>query len=128
MDNREITSHAKGECNSKIEVVASRKGAGGAATRYDVFGPRKQMGGAGLVPSFGLNMKFQDGPLAEGINGLTNEVLLAILEDRLVGFQSGPFACEANAFALAHVREALEILHARTAERSGRGVEGKHEA
>ena len=124
--SRELTRHKTNECNKQIEVVARKPGAGGAATCYDIFGPRKACGQAGMVPSFGLNMKFQDGPVADGVNGLTNEVLLAIVEDRLVGFQSGKFANEHNGEALECIRSAQQALEARTAERIDRGVEGTH--
>ena len=59
-------------------------------------------------------------------NGVTNEVLLAIVIDRLEGFQSGPFACDGNQKALDACRASLEALHERTRERLARGVENKH--
>jgi len=80
---------------------------------------------AGAVQS---TINFQKGPLdEEGLNGLSNEVLLAIVEDRLQGFQSGPFVCRENAIALTKVQEALLWLHKRTKDRIERGVEGKLE-
>ncbi len=78
----------------------------------------------------------QDGKTAHGIdldfisleeNGVTNEVLLAIVIDRLEGFQAGPFACDENARALNFCEFALDELHRRTRDRSARGVENKHE-
>lgn len=69
-------------------------------------------------------LHFQAGPVAEnGTNGLTNEVLLAIVADRLEHFQKGPFPCGANEEALGHVRKALAWLFARTRDRVNRGVE-----
>lgn len=65
------------------------------------------------------NLKPLDPPHALG---LTNEVLLAIVADRLEGFQNGPFACEYNARALDNVRSALAHLQARAQERDNRGV------
>ncbi len=121
--SRLLTSHQTNECNRQIELHAGKPGVGGAPTRYDVFGP---WGQAGMCPSFGLNMKFQDGPITNGVNGLTNEVLLAILEDRLVGFQTGPFAHKMNETALIHIRSAMDALRSRTDERDERGVEGTH--
>lgn len=73
-----------------------------------------------------IHLPFQSGP--GPANGLTNEALLAIVADRLEGFNSGPFACGDNETALGHVREALKWLHSRTKERRVRGVEGKLEA
>ncbi len=74
-----------------------------------------------------LHIHFQNGPIPEaGVNGVTNEALLAIVADRLEGFESGPFACNENADALAHIQNALRILHKRTEDRVKRGVEGTH--
>jgi hypothetical protein len=59
---------------------------------------------------------FQNGPVkenGEGVNGLTHEVLLAILIDRLRGFQAGPYACPENALALSYIEGALAALNAR---------------
>ncbi len=70
---------------------------------------------------------FQDGPVPEvGVTGLTNEVLLAAVEDRLAAFQAGPYACPENGFALGAVRNALTFLHSRTCDRQRRGVEGAY--
>lgn len=70
---------------------------------------------------------FQNGPIPEsGVNGVTHEVLLAIVADRLRSFQKGPYACKANACALTHIEEAQHWLQQRTIERMRRGVEGTH--
>jgi hypothetical protein len=58
---------------------------------------------------------------------LTNEVLAAILIDRLESFQAGPFPSDYNAYALIRFTEGLGALKGRTKERIARGVEGKHE-
>jgi hypothetical protein len=73
-------------------------------------------------------LKFQEGAVPEkGVNGLTNEALLAVVIDRLECFQAGPFPCNENNDALAHARRALELLIERTKKRLARGVEGKLE-
>lgn len=75
-----------------------------------------------------LLLLFQNGPIPEaGVNGLTHEVLLEILIDRLSGFQAGQFACDANQLCLDHLKAAQEILLNRTRERMARGVEGTHQ-
>ena len=72
---------------------------------------------------------FQHGPIKEvGRNGLTNEVLLAIVMDRLIGAQEGPFRCRENACALTHIEEALHWLQQRTIDRQRRGVEGQNKS
>jgi len=52
--------------------------------------------------------------------------VLAVLCDRLRGFQAGQYACKANACALTHLEEAQHWLQQRTIERMRRGVEGTH--
>ena len=68
---------------------------------------------------------FQDGPIrACGVNGCTNEDLLAIVIHRLTSFQAGPFKSMYNEAALDRVKVALALLQSRTADRVRRGVEG----
>jgi len=75
-----------------------------------------------------LEIEFQHGPVKEvGINGATNEVLIEIVMDRLAGFQTGKFACLANANALHSLEDALRHLQSRTADRVSRGVEGTNQ-
>lgn len=93
--------------------------------RYEVVLPPREG-----KSSVCVELDFQRGPIKEtGVNGITHEVLLAILIDRLKGFQSGAFACPENAMALAHLEAALEMLHSRTRtrKRMARGVEGTNE-
>ena len=72
-------------------------------------------------------VKFQNGPIKEaGVNGVMNEDLIAIVIDRMRGFQSGDYACRDNALALTKLEEALMWLRNRTNEREARGVEGTH--
>lgn len=115
---RKLTNHnVEGTTALEIEVL-DEPGAGGACHQYVVWN--------GGMEQY---ITFQNGPIAEhGVNGLTNEALLAIVEDRLTKFQNGPFACEENAVALAGVTSALAWLKHRTRERIERGVEGKSEA
>ena len=113
---RPITVHHVNDCNKALTLTAQAPSTGGASVRYDITGP-----------NFDLNIRFQDGPIAEGINGITNEALLAIVEDRLKGFQSGPFACAENQYALRCIQDAQIILGDRTRSREVRGVEGTHQ-
>lgn len=118
---RELTSHKVNGCNEAISVsVLDEPGCGGACHEYRIAAETPNGG-------FCFEIRFQNGPIAEaGVNGLTHEALLAVLEDRLVGFQSGPYATADNAEALSHIRGAMECLHRRTKERIARGVEGTH--
>lgn len=116
---REITSHKVNPANDKLAItVTDEPGAGEANHEYAVTG--FDAGGTHHV-------RFQNGPIAEhGVNGITQEVLLAIVIDRLQSFQAGPFACRENALALTKLEEAQHWLFSRTLARMQRGVEGTH--
>lgn len=115
---RYINTHKVNQANDLITIaVVDAVGAGGANHEYDVV----------LPDSSTTRISFQNGPIAEdGVNGLTQEVLLAICIDRLRSFQSGPYACRENALALTKLEEAVMWLHSRTRSRMERGVEGTH--
>lgn len=70
-------------------------------------------------------ISFQNGPvLQNGVNGITNEALLAILIHR-TKLLNEKFQCSENDRAIQHMEEALVNLEVRTARRMVRGVEGK---
>lgn len=121
---RSIDSHiVPGDSvNHQLRLVAlDGPGPGGASHEYEITFP-----GDDIAPE-PVYIAFQNGPIAEaGVNGLTHEVLLAVLIDRIEGFQAGPYACEANEVALASMLLALKTLQLRTRERIARGVEGTH--
>jgi len=121
----ELKTHRSGsDADKQLRLlVVDEAGAGGAHHEYEL---RYRINANSEEVAHCIS--FQNGPVREeGINGVTNEVLLAIVEDRLKSFQAGPFACRANASALFGVRRALKALHERTQERVKRGVEGKPE-
>lgn len=53
-----------------------------------------------------------------------NEILLAIVMDRMEAWQQGPYANDYNRRALGHLQAAMNEMKARSAERAARGVEG----
>lgn len=126
--SRELLEHKVNPANDKLVVsAADQPGQGGANHLYHIFGfntatnPSNDGGGNAI----GSCLFFQNGPINEvGVNGITNEALLAIVADRLRSFQKGPYACKANACALTHIEEAMHWLQQRTIERMRRGVEG----
>lgn len=77
-----------------------------------------------------LTVRFQHGPrnVAGSTPGVFDDDLLAIVQDRLEGFQSGPFACLENAAALRAVQEARAALADRVAARMAQGVLGENRA
>jgi len=61
-----------------------------------------------------LQLLFQRGEVdAVGLNGVTVEALLAIVEDRLRDWSRGLYPCEETTHALARVQEASLWLHRR---------------
>lgn len=109
----------EGPLNKRLSITAEFVGAGGAHTFYTISGNDSPL----IRP---VLLAFQQGdPATEGINGWSNEALLAIVIHRLKGFQQGPFKNDFNAFALHAAETALATLNARSVERGARGVSGK---
>lgn len=131
---RTIEDHKVNPANDRLTIaVTDEPGAGGANHRYEISGFDAFSNGAftnsDIQPATELTILFQNGPINEnGVNGITQEVLLAIVADRLRAFQAGKFACRENALALTKIEEAMQWLHARTRARMVRGVEGTHAA
>jgi len=135
---RTINDHKVNPANDRLTVtVADEPGAGGASHRYEITGFDLSTNPSAYDPEYGqpasaghkATIHFQNGPINEaGVNGLTQEVLLAIVADRLRSFQAGQFACRENAIALTKIEEAMQWLHSRTIKRMQRGVEGTHAA
>ncbi|HXJ72799.1 MAG TPA: ABC transporter ATPase [Candidatus Dormibacteraeota bacterium] len=118
---RELTGHRVNPANDRIKItVGDERGAGGANHVYFA-----EWSNDTFAETSGLRLAFQNGPINEnGVNGITQEVLLEIVADRLRSFQAGPYASRHNALALTKIEEAQHWLHARTLERVQRGVEG----
>jgi hypothetical protein len=129
---RELTSHKVNGCNEALTIsVMDEPGSGGANHDYAISFLDERYGYHRSPISERHNhnciISFQNGPIKEaGVNGVTHEALLAIVEDRLLGFQSGPYACRENAVALTKIQEAMMWLQKRTNDRLRRGVEGTH--
>lgn len=141
-----VTDHKLNGLNERLTVTAlDQPGSGGANHQYSVElfqndEPADRWPNGIRVPTVALHIKFQNGPIqsVEGMNGVTNEALLAVLIDRMRGFQGlnpltegglparapAPFACRENALALTYMEEALMWLQKRTRARLARGVEG----
>lgn len=136
---RKITTHQVNDCNRAIGLEACTYDlSAGAPTVYALQWRNTSGGLEALAIEFhtGLITDVTRVHIADrakppeswiGVNGLTNEVLLAILIDRLSAFQAGPLACDKTADALHYLELAQEAMHARTKERQARGVEGTRE-
>jgi hypothetical protein len=112
---RQISTHVvPGDiCNEQITILAKGlPNTGGAHTVYTINDKV---------------IEFQVGNPADGVNGITNEALLAIVIDRLQGFVNGPFHSIDTHVALANCKRAMECLHHRTRDRIENGKLGKQE-
>lgn len=122
---RELTGHKVNGLNDALLVnVLDLPGSGNACHEYQIRKFVKDEDDSTADVEL-AKIQFQNGPIQEaGVNGISNEALLAIVEDRLLGFQSGMYACRENALALTKLQEAMMWLHKRTRDREARGVEG----
>lgn len=126
---RQLNDHVVNFSNDKLRVsVIDEPGFGGANHHYQVCLPTWNRDSDGENANGVWDIKFQNGPISagNGVNGLTHEVLLSIIADRLRNFQKGEYSCKANSCALTHIEEAMHWLQQRTIERMRRGVEGTH--
>lgn len=120
---RIVTGHEGSILNNAIQINADERDDSGGSHRYEINIHKTD----GQVPGFQV-VEFQKGPLLEsGHNGVTAEALLAIVIDRLEGFNEGKYRCRENSLAITHIQEALHWLQHRTASRQKRGVEGTHQ-
>jgi hypothetical protein len=118
---RKLETHKVDPTNERIDIeVRDTLGAGGAHCHYNVSGfdtkrNPARIGVYGYKNSFShLPIVFQSVPVAEvGVNGITHEVLIAIIIDRLEHFQKGQFANDYNRLALEHLDAAHAALRAR---------------
>jgi hypothetical protein len=140
---RKLTDHiVSGYQAVQLEIrVVDEPGQGGACHEYQIRSfctpdetiPAHKWNHVEVFPDGSCTgelcaISFQNGPIKEcGVNGITQEALLAIVIDRLRSFQAGPFSCTDNAEALAHCQQALHSLQRRTLGRIARGVEGTNQ-
>jgi hypothetical protein len=121
---RTIHDHKVNGLNEAITITADTPASGGASHTYEIA-----LSPEGRPVQVLAVLNFQNGPIQTpaDMNGVTNETLLAVVIDRLRGFQDGKYACRENAIALTHIEDALMWLQKRTRDRMARGVEGTHQ-
>jgi len=120
MPMRQITDHHDGHGLAETMLVEADPidpDAGGASHHYVV-----SLEGAQLA-----RIQFWHGPRHEPGSqpGILDSVLLAILIDRMRGFEAGVFSCPTNRDVREHCEAALRALQARADERARRGVLGQ---
>lgn len=127
---RELTDHQVSPADKALIVAAvDEPGSGGANHHYEITGFTGDTNPSALSDDGQdyVSILFQNGPIGEvGVNGITDGALLAIVADRLRGFQHGPYTSYCNERALMHIEDAQGWLKHRTLARMSRGVEGTH--
>lgn len=122
---RRISGHQINSFNREhLFIHADEPGVGGASHRYllTVINSEAEGDITRIPPT---QLCFQNGPVQDvGFNGITDEALLAIVLDRLKGFQRGPFGCRENAIVVTKLEESIHWLRHRAEDREKRGVEG----
>jgi len=100
-----LSSHMCDGLNDQLDIeVCGEPSDIGEHQEYKVRGFNQKAGNTETL----CEVRFQEGGYKTvGVNGLSNEALLAIIEHRLRGFQSGPFSCRENSVALTKVQEAI---------------------
>lgn len=124
---RTIDTHHDGHrLNESLVIYTDAPDASGAAHQYRVL---LESPAPSCYHGIVAHLQFQQGPRdVEGsIPGVTEAALLAILIDRLRGFQAGPYSCRENAIQLTKLEEVLHWTKARADERAKRGVLGKNQ-
>lgn len=114
---REIDEHFDGHgLNESIRIETDAPDQSGAAHNYNAW-----IGDTRVAA-----VQFQKGPRnVEGSTpGMTEAAVIAILIDRLRGFQAGPYSCRENAIQLTKLEEVLHWTKARADARAKRGVLG----
>jgi hypothetical protein len=114
-----LTDHEINDCNKQIEVTFEP-----ATYSYSIVAKPSKDTPAGDF--WHLRMPFHRGdPARVGVNGITIEILIAIVIDRLEAFEQSNMTCIYNKLAITFLRGALALLKARADERASRGVQGK---
>lgn len=124
-----ITHHTSSFARDHIEVLAvDEPGSGGAHHDYviNVYDSPAANSARALVQS--VSLKYQHGPIKDGVNGILDEALLAVVADRLGAFSQGEFRSRETALAHTKVQEAILWMQERQRERASRGVQGELKA
>lgn len=82
----------------------------------------------GVSTGIGFTISWQRGPLNEaGRNGAFLLEVLGACKHQLAYYQDSKFACDENAIALNHVKEAIAALESRRNKRKDEGKLGTHQ-
>ncbi len=126
----EVASAISGEDGGKVIVAEAIDAQSGAPKRFVISGFNAQSNPAAEPGDnlLSLVILLQNGVIPEvGVNGVTCEDLLKVIEETFVCFQEGKFACEENDEVLQGVRMAQAAITKRLLRREAQGTEGTYQ-
>lgn len=133
LKTREITEHQTNDCNRQIKIIAmdvdvkENDTCKGRQSSYNIVIPDKTNNVVYDADKendpASFNLFFQKGSTTKhGINGLTFEVLCAIMLDRMRYFQSTELKNDCNEECIKHLEKVIELQKKRADDRVARGV------
>lgn len=129
-ENVEVAVQVSGDEGGKIIVAEAVDPISGAPKRFVISGFNAQTNPASQPGDnlLSLVILLQNGVIPEvGVNGVTCEDLLKVVEEVFVCFQEGKFACAENDEVLQGVRTAQAAIARRLARRDAQGTEGTYQ-
>lgn len=106
------------------DAVVRQDGHVNTPEMYHVYGPHPWRDGKPMGDRLIVGIPMQTGLVREvGANGATEEVLLAIVADRLERLAAGPLVDSNTRDAAAFAREAMECLRTKDREERGNVIE-----
>lgn len=126
----EVASAISGQEGGKVIIAEAVDPISGAPKRFVISGFNAQTNPAAEPGDnlLSLVILLQNGIIPEvGVNGVTCEDLLKVVEEVFTCFQEGKFACEENDQVLQGVRMAQAAIAQRLARREAQGTEGTYQ-
>lgn len=127
-DIRRLTDHQNNKFNRECVVVTTQdhpqQDGANHAYRIEVYDRYNGKPDQGMKAH--ADLIFQNGGLKEvGPNGITDQALLAIVLDRIRGFNDGPYRCRENSIIITKLEEVMMWMEKRSNDRARRNVEGE---
>lgn len=126
----EVASAISGQEGGKVIIAEAVDPVSGAPKRFVISGFNAQTNPAAEPGDnlLSLVILLQNGVIPEvGVNGVTCEDLLKVVEETFTCFQEGKFACDENNEVLQGVRMAQAGIAKRLARREAQGTEGTYQ-
>ena len=115
LGNLEPVTYSTHPFDVEVFAAGARGAVNGIQNHYLIRGVDLSNVQAPAFPGITVSIPFHHGPVTEGLNGVTLEMLLGICLHRLQAQQEGPYPCTENDEAINHIDRAIVALDSRTA-------------